>query len=180
MTPAEKEQFVQELAAKIRQNPNFYLVDMGGMTVAQSNNFRRKLFEKKLSVHMAKNSLIRKALEQVAAADGKSYDGIYPVLKSASSLIFAGEQANEPAKLIKDFLASTDKPVVKGAYLEEAAFTGEGILDTLVSLKGKAELLGEIIGLLQSPIANVIGGLQASGNKVAGLVAAIGESKAAA
>lgn len=178
MTPAEKEQFVQELAAQIRQHPNFYLVDMGGMSVAQSNNFRRKLFEKNLSVRMAKNTLIRKALEQVAASEGRSYDGIYPVLKSASSLIFAGEQANEPARLIKDFHVSTDKPVVKGAFLEEAAFTGDGVLDTLVSLKSKAELLGEIIGLLQSPMANVIGGLQAAGNKVAGLVAAIAESKA--
>ena len=179
MTPTEKVQFVQELADQIRQNPNFYLVDMGGMTVAQSNNFRRKLFEKKLSVHMAKNSLIKKALEQVASSEGRSYDAIYPVLKSASSLIFAGEVANEPAKVIKDFLSSTDKPVVKGAYLEEAAFTGENVLDTLVSLKSKTELLGEVIGMLQSPMSNVLSALQGQGSKVASLVAAIGESKAA-
>lgn len=170
MTKEEKAQFVQSLADQLRQQPNFYVVDMGGMTVAESNAFRGRLFEDKLEVHMAKNTLIIKALTQ----NGVDITPLEPVLKQSSSLILAGEVANHPAKVLKSFLVGKEKPVLKGAWIEQSAFVGPQSLDALVNLKSKNELLGEIIGLLQSPMKNLVGALQSNaGNKIHALLEAM-------
>lgn len=166
MTKQEKQDFVTHLAERIRKSPNFYVVDMGGMTVAESNKFRQRLFKDNLEVHMAKNTLIIKALEQVEG----DHAGIYAALKQPSSIILAGENTKEPARVLKEYTKTASRPVLKGAFVMETAFVGEGLLDTLISLKGKHELIGEIVGLLQSPMQTVLSQLQSGSNILGGLV----------
>lgn len=114
---------------------------------------------------MVKNTLLKKAMEQ---ANG-NYEGLYDVLKGNSSILFA-EVGNAPGKIIKEFRKKNDKPVLKGAYIDEAVFIGDNQLETLANLKSREELIGDIIMLLQSPAKNVISGLLSGKNKIAGLV----------
>lgn len=175
MTREEKASFVAQLAEKFKANSNFYVVDMGGMTVAESNAFRARLFKENLEVHMAKNTLIRKALE-VAGVDAAA---MAPGLKQSSSIIFAPEAANGPAKLLKEYLEGKEKPVLKAAFVEQTAFVGgDKLVDQLASLKSKQELIGEIIGLLQAPMSNVLGALESSKNTIGGLLKTL-ETRAA-
>jgi large subunit ribosomal protein L10 len=175
MTREEKSQFVVELSQKFKTQPNFYVLDMGGMTVSESNAFRARLFKEKYEVHMAKNSLIRKALE----AAGVDPAPMAAALKQSSSIIFAGENANAPAKLLKDYLGNKERPSLKGAFIEQTAFVGgDKLVDTLASLKSKDELIGEIIGLLQSPMSNVVSALQSGRDTLGGLMKALEERAA--
>ncbi len=114
---------------------------------------------------MVKNTLLKKAMEQ---ANG-NYEDLYGVLKGNSSIMFA-EVGNAPGKIIKDFRKKNDKPILKGAYIDEAVFIGDNQLETLANLKSREELIGDIIMLLQSPAKNVISGLLSGKNKIAGLV----------
>lgn len=167
MTKEEKAAIVEELSAKLAEQPNFYLLDMGGMSVAQSNTFRAKLFEAGLEVHMFKNTLIKKALEGQEDSHGELYES----LKQPSSLILVGsDNANAPAKVLKEFRKGSDKPTLKAAFIESSAYIGDDQIEGLSKLKSKAELLGEIIGLLQSPMANVMGSLKSGGDTLHGLL----------
>jgi large subunit ribosomal protein L10 len=132
------------------------------------NDIRRKCFDSDIKMQVAKNTLIKKALE---AASGE-YAELYDVLKGSSTLLFSNS-ANAPAKLIKALRASGDKPLLKAAYIDSAIFIGDNQLNALVNLKSKEELIGEIIGLLQSPAKNVISGLQSGKSKLAGIVKAL-------
>lgn len=173
MTKQEKIDFVEKLAADIKARPNFYVVDMGGMTVEQSSNFRRRLFKAKLQVHMAKNTLIKKALDKVGGVNAE----IYGALKQSSSLIFVNENNTEPAKVLKEFLATSERPVLKGAYIDSTTFLGEGkqLVDQLAALKSKNELIADIIAMLQAPMQNVLGGLENAKGTLGGLLKAIEE-----
>ncbi len=175
MTKQEKQAFVQQLASQLKEKPNFYVVDLGGLTVEQNNQFRRKLFQNKLSVQMAKNTLIKKAMEQA----GLDHSSLGSALTQSSSIIFVNEKMNEPAKVMKEYLAGKEKPVLKGALLENSAYTGPKVLDTLANLKGKEELIGEIITLLQSPMQNVLGGLLSGKDQIGGIVKALADRKQA-
>jgi large subunit ribosomal protein L10 len=121
-------------------------------------------------MQVAKNTLIKKAME---AAEG-DFSPIFDVLKGSSTILFT-KSATAPAKLIKQLRKTGDKPILKAAYIDSAVFIGDNQLDTLVNLKSKEQLIGEIIGLLQSPAKNVISGLQSSGNKLAGIVKTLQE-----
>jgi large subunit ribosomal protein L10 len=121
-------------------------------------------------MQVAKNTLIRKAME---ASEG-DYSEIFDVLKGSSSILFS-KTANAPAKLIKQLRKTGDKPLLKAAYIDSAVFIGDNQLDALVNLKSKEQLVGDIIGLLQSPAKNVISGLQSGGNKLAGIVKTLQE-----
>ncbi len=177
MTREEKADLVSKLSEKFKANSNFYVVDMGGMSVAESNAFRARLFKDKLEVHMAKNTLIIKALEEAGIDAVPMTDA----LKQSSSIIFAPDAANAPARLLKEYLQGKEKPVLKGAYLQQSAFVGgEKLVDQLASLKSKQELIGEIIGMLQSPMQNVLGALQSGKNTLGGLVKSLEERAAQA
>lgn len=170
MTKEEKTALVDELAAVLEHTPNFYVLDMGGMDSAQTSAFRRKLYENRLSVRMVKNTLMEKAL----AKRGVDTESLKGALKQPSSFIFVGENANQPAKLLKDHLkGGAELPKLKGAFIEHSAFVGEDQLDTLASLKSKQELLGELIGRLQSPMSNLVGALQSGGGTLHGLLKAL-------
>lgn len=170
MRKEEKQEIVQALTEQIKEYGNFYITDTSDLTVAKITTIRRKFFENGISLQVAKNTLIRKAME-AAGVDSSEFDG---VLKGSSTILFSSV-ANAPAKLIKELRRGGDKPLLKGAYIDTAVFVGDNQLDALATLKSKEELVGEIIGLLQSPAKNVISALQSGGNKLAGIVKTLQE-----
>ena len=166
MNKEEKHELVLALTEQMKEYGNFYITDTSNLTVAKINNIRRKCFENDITIQVAKNSLIKKAME----AAGGDYAAIYDVLKGSSSILFS-KSATAPARLIKKLRKEgSEKPIIKAAYIDASVFVGDNQLDTLVSLKSKEELIGEIIGLLQSPAKNVVSALQSGGNKLAGIV----------
>ena len=170
MRKEEKHEVVLALTEQIQEYGNFYITDTANLTVAKVNAIRRKCFESDIKMQVAKNTLIRKAME----AAGGDYSEMYDVLKGSSSIMFS-KTANAPAKLIKQLRKQGDKPVLKAAYIDSAIFIGDNQLDALVNLKSKEELVADIIALLQSPAKNVISGLQSGGNKLAGIVKTLQE-----
>lgn len=161
MKREDKTKIIEKLVVQLNANTKIYLADCSSLTVEKINQFRRSCFQKNVSVTVVKNSLLKKALEQ--AADSR-LTGLIPVLKGATAVMFT-EVGNAPAKLIKEFRAKNDKPVLKGAFVEENIYIGDKELDTLANIKSKNELIGDVIGLLQSPIKRVIGALQANAEK---------------
>lgn len=174
MKREEKEVIISEIADLLNTYPNVYIADTSAMTVEKTNQLRRLCFNKGVKMLVAKNTLIRKAME---SRDAESYNEIFGALKGTSALLFS-EGGNVPAKLIKEFRKGGDKPALKGAYIDTAIFLGDNQLDTLAAIKSKNELIGEIIGLLQSPATNVISALKSSGGKLAGIVKTLSERAA--
>jgi len=172
MRKEEKTQIIESLAAQLEQTPNFYLADISGLNAEVTAKLRRACFEKQIKLVVVKNTLLRKALEQKALTDAEL---LFPVLEGPSAVMFT-EAANAPAKLIKEFGKRYGKPILKGALVQECAYVGENQLDALVSIKSREELIGDIIGLLQSPVNNVISALQSNaGGKIAGIVKTLSE-----
>jgi large subunit ribosomal protein L10 len=176
MTKEQKNEVIDVLKEKFSQYNNFYITNTDALTVAQVNKLRRICFDKKIEVTVAKNTLIRKALEQI---DAERFSGVYDSLHGVTALMFS-ENPKEPAMLISSFRkdTNTEKPILKAAYIDTAVFVGDDQLDTLKTLKSKQDLIGEIIGLLQSPAKNVISGLNA-GSKLAGIIKALEDREAA-
>lgn len=174
MTREQKTEYIDELAAKLAESGVVYLTDTSSLDVETINTLRRRCFNNKIELKVVKNTLLRKAMEKV---EDKDYTELYGQLKGATSLMFS-EVGNAPAKLIKDFRKKSEKPLLKGAYVQESIYTGDNQLDILVALKSKNELIGEIIGLLQSPAKNVISGLNSGGAKLAGIIKTLQEKEA--
>ncbi|MCC7332202.1 MAG: 50S ribosomal protein L10 [Flavobacteriales bacterium] len=170
MNREEKNQYIVDLTEKLNKANIFYLADIAGLDAENSSKLRRSCFNGNIQIEVVKNSLLKKALEK---AEG-NYDDLYVSLKGNTSIMFS-EIGNAPAKLIKEFRKKSEKPVLKGAYIDQAIFVGDASLDALVALKSKEELLGEIIGLLQSPAKNVVSALKSSGGKIAGIVKTLSE-----
>ena len=152
---------INELVEKLNANNKIYLADCSSLSVEKVNQFRRACFAKNVSVSVVKNTLLEKALEQ--AADSRLVE-LIPALKGATALIFT-EVGNAPAKLIKEFRGKGDRPILKGAYVEETIYIGDNNLEALANIKSKNELIGEVIGLLQSPAQRVISALQNNAEK---------------
>ncbi len=174
MNREEKSSIVEELTAKFNEGSFFYIADSSELTVEQVNNLRGLCFEKEIELRVAKNTLIKKAME----ASEKDFEEMYPTLKGPTSLMFS-DVSNAPAKVIKEFRVKNEKPILKGASIDSAVFLGDDQLETLSNLKSKEELIGEIIGLLQSPAKNVISALQSGGSTIAGLLKTLQERDAA-
>ena len=172
MTKQEKHEIVKNLLAKLNENNIFYLADISELDAETSTKLRRMAFKRDVSLNVVKNTLLRKALE---AAEG-SYEEFYDVLKGNTSILFS-EVGNAPAKLIQEFRKKNKKPILKGAYIEEAIFIGDDKIDTLAQIKSKEELIGDIISLLQSPAKNVLSALQSGGTTISGLVKTLSEKK---
>jgi large subunit ribosomal protein L10 len=171
MTKQEKAQYIDNLVQELTDSNVFYLADTSGLTVDVVNNLRRRCYQTNIKMRVVKNTLLVKAMDRV---EGKNYGDLRNILAGATSIMFC-EVSNAPAKLIQDFRKKNDKPILKGAYIHEATFVGDNQLDTLVSLKSREELIGEIIGLLQSPAKNVVSGLTGAGSKIAGILKTLGE-----
>ena len=174
MTREEKTVVIEELVQKFADNSHFYITDASGMTVAETNELRSLCFEKGIEYRVFKNTLIQKALERMES-DYTPFDEA--VLKGFSGVMFSVENANAPAKLIKEFRKKSggESPLLKGASINTDLFIGEETLDTLSKLKSKAELIGEVITLLQSPAKNVISGLQGAGGRLSGILQTLSE-----
>ena len=170
MTKEEKNQFVEGLTAKLNNANIFYLADIAGLDAENSSRLRRTCFSNNIQMEVVKNSLLKKAMER---AEG-NYDEMFVSLKGNTSIMFA-ETGNGPAKMIKEFRKKSEKPILKGAFIDQSIFIGDANLDALVALKSKEELIGEIIGLLQSPAKNVVSALKSSGGKIAGIVKTLSE-----
>lgn len=170
MTKEEKNQIIDTLAEKLTNNNHFYLTDVSGLTVIDSNALRRLCFNKGISLEVVKNTLLKNAMERAERDYTESYD----VLKGNTAIIFC-EVGNVPAKLIREFRKKHDKPVLKAAFVEEVFYFGDEQLATLSDIKSKNEVIGDIIGLLQSPIKNVISALQSGGNKLSAILETLSE-----
>jgi large subunit ribosomal protein L10 len=175
MTKQEKNDVIEVLKEKFSQYNNFYVTNTESLTVEQVVRLRRVCFNKKVEMKVAKNTLIKKALESL---DNDRFSGVYDSLHGVTAIMFS-ENAKEPALIISGFRKdiNAEKPVLKAAFIDGDVFAGNDQLKTLTTLKSKNDLIGEIIGLLQSPAKNVISGLNA-GSKLAGIVKAL-EDRAA-
>ncbi len=171
MLKSDKTILIGELKDKLDNAPYFYLADSSTLTVEQINKFRALCFEKGIEVKVVKNTLVQKAMESLD--EEKGFDRLFDVLKGPTTLLVS-DTANLPAKVIKEYRGKDgEKPALKAAYIDSAVFFGDDQLDALAQLKSKDELLGEIIGLLQSPAKNVISALKSGGNTLSGLLKAL-------
>ncbi len=162
MTPAEKSQAIEVLKEKFSQYDNFYVTNTESLTVSQVNALRRTCFEKGVEMKVAKNTLIRKALESI---NNEKYSGLYESLNGVTALMFSNSP-KEPAVIISDFRGGKGTlPALKAAIIGDDIFTGDNQLASLKAIKSKNELIGEVIGLLMSPIGRVIAGLQQKAEK---------------
>ncbi len=172
MTREEKSLVIDDLTAQLADNNTIYLADISDLDAGATSDLRRACFKANVSLAIVKNTLLAKAMEK----SDKDFGDLPSVLKGNTSIMFS-DTGNAPAKLIKEFRKKADKPVLKGAFVEEAVFVGEDNLDTLVNIKSKEEVIGDIIGLLQSPAKNVVSALKSSGGKLAGILKTLSEKE---
>ena len=172
MTREEKSRVIEELTAQLAENSNIYLADISGLTAGVTSDLRRACFKANVSLAVVKNTLLEKAME----ASDKDFGELPSVLKGNTSVMYA-EAGNAPAKVIKAFRKKSDKPLLKGAFIEEAIYLGDDQLDALVNIKSREELIGDIITLLQSPAKNVVSALQSGGGKLSGILKTLSEKE---
>ena len=177
MTRTEKNNIVEELVERLGNSQFFYITDSSSMTVAQVNKFRRVCFEQNIEYKMYKNALIGKAFERMEDPNG-GYAETSATLTGASAIMFC-EHMKLPAEILTKFQKDGNaKPLLRAAYIDSSVFVGNDSLPDLIKLKSKEELLGEVLGLLQSPARNVISALQSGGTTIAGLIKALEERAA--
>ncbi|MFD1614836.1 50S ribosomal protein L10 [Gelatiniphilus marinus] len=172
MTREEKSQVIEELTAQLTNNANIYLTDISGLNAGITTDLRRAAFKANVQMAVVKNTLLEKAME----ASDRDFGDLPSVLKGNTSVMYS-ETGNAPAKLIKTFRKKSDKPLLKGAFIEEAVYLGDDQLDMLVDIKSKEELIGEIVGLLQSPAKNVVSALKSGGATIAGVIKTLSEKE---
>ncbi|AUP78259.1 50S ribosomal protein L10 [Flavivirga eckloniae] len=172
MTREEKSQVIEELTAELANCSNIYLTDISGLNAGSTSDLRRACFKANVKMAVVKNTLLEKAME----ASDKEFGELPSVLKGNTSVMYS-ETGNAPAKLIKNFRKKSDKPLLKGAFIEEAVYIGDEQLDALVDIKSKDELIGEIVTLLQSPAKNVISALKSGGGTLAGIIKTLSEKE---
>ena len=170
MTREEKSQVIEDLTTKLTEENIIYLADISGLNATDTSNLRRACFKANIKLAVVKNTLLGKAMEK----SDKDFGDLSDILKGNTSLMTC-ETGNAPAKLIKEFRKKSDRPLLKGAYIEEAIYVGDDQLEMLVNIKSKEELIGEVIGLLQSPAKNVISALQSGGGKLSGILKTLSE-----
>jgi len=171
MTKEEKNQAIAELVEQVSASPVVYLAETSELDAGSTSNLRRMCFQNDITLKVVKNTLLKRAMDEV---EGRDFSPLYETLKGNTTLLLANV-GNGPAKLIKEFRKKHDKPVLKGAYVEAECYIGDDQLQALADNKSKDELLGELIGLLQSPAKNVISALKSGGGTIAGLVKTLSE-----
>jgi large subunit ribosomal protein L10 len=170
MKKDEKTQFIDELAEKLSAVNNFYLTDISNLNVETTTKLRRICFKRNIQLKMVKNTLLKKAMLKA----GKDFEPLFDVLSGSTSIMFS-EVANDPAKLIREFRRTSPKPLLKAAYVQESIYLGDDQLETLINIKSKDEMIGIVIGILQSPLRNVISAMQSGGNQLSGIVKTLGD-----
>lgn len=172
MRKEDKKVLIDSLAQKLEETNNFYITDIAELNAEDTSNLRRLSFKNDIKVVVVKNTLLKKAMDSV----DKDYSELYPTLVGNTAIMFT-EAGNAPAKMIKEFRKKKDKPLVKGAYIEETVYIGDDQLDFLVSIKSKDELIADIVALLQSPAKNVISSLQSGGSALSGILKTLSEKE---
>jgi len=172
MTREEKAQVIDELTTQLADNSNIYLADISGLNAGMTSDLRRACFKANVQLAVVKNTLLEKAME----ASDRDFGDLPTVLKGNTSVMYS-ESGNAPAKVIKTFRKKSDRPLLKGAFIEETIYLGDDQLDMLVDIKSKEELIGEIITLLQSPAKNVVSALQSSGGKLSGILKTLSQKE---
>lgn len=172
MRREEKNSIIDGLKEQINNASHFYLTDISNLNATDTSNLRRKCFEKEIELVVVKNTLLKKALEQ---SEG-NFEELYDILKNSTSIMFC-DTGNIPAKLIKDFRKSSERPVLKAAFVEESIYLGDEQLEMLSSLKSKDELIADVLALLQSPMTNLLSALQSGGNNMAGALKTLAEKE---
>jgi large subunit ribosomal protein L10 len=170
MKREQKHEIVKELKEKMETNGNFYLADVSCLSVNALNQLRQMLYEKGITIQVVKNTLVRKALEESKIEN----EELKSNLTGPSSIIFC-DKINEPAKIIKTFRESHERPLVKMAYLEETLYVGDDKLNELAKLKSKEDLIADVLQLLQSPMTNLINSLNSSKNNLGGILKSLSE-----
>jgi len=170
MTRQEKNDAIENLKEALAGVKNLYLADIAGLDSAQTSALRRACFKENIQLQVVKNTLLAKAME----ASTQDFGELTEILKGNTSLMFS-ETGNAPAKVIKNFRKKSEKPILKGAFIEEAIYIGDDQIDALVAIKSKEELVGDIITLLQSPAKNVVSALQSGGGKLSGILKTLSE-----
>ena len=173
MRKEEKSQLIDTLTEQLQSSNTVYITDISNLNVEVTNRLRRLCFKRDVKLIVVKNKLLLKAMER----SDKDFSGLYETLKGATSIMLS-EVNNEPAKLIKEFRKTSDRPILKGAFVEEMSFVGDKSLDALISIKTKNELIAEIILALKSPANNVISALQSGGHKLSGVLKTLSEREA--
>ena len=173
MTKEEKQSMIDELSNSLDNNGVIYITDISELDAAATSALRRQCFPKNIKLSVVKNTLLKKAMENVK---GKDFTELYDVLPGPTAIMLS-EVGNVPARVIKDFRKKNNKPLLKGAFVEESIYVGDDQLGTLVDIKSKDELIGEIVGLLQSPAKNVISALNSGKSTIAGLVKTLSEKE---
>ena len=170
MTKAQKAQEIKDLTEDLSSVKNLYLTDIAGLDAVQTTALRRACYKANIKLSVVKNTLLAKAME----ASETDFGELQGVLKGNTSLMFS-EAGSAPAKLIKNFREKSDKPILKGAFIEEAIYIGDDQIDLLESIKSKEELIGDVIAILQSPAKNVISALQSGGTNLSGIIKTLSE-----
>lgn len=170
MKQEQKSVIIDGIAQDLADYQHVYITDISGFTVETVSQLRRLCFRRDIKLKVVKNTLLKKAMEQSTI----DYSEIFPVLKGETSIMLSNT-GNAPAKLIKEFRAKNKKPLVKAAFIEGTAYLGDDQLETLCNIKSREELIGDIVGLLQSPAKNVISALQSGGSTIAGVVKTLSE-----
>jgi len=168
----QKSQIIDQIAKDLADYSNVYVTDISGFTVETVNQLRRICFRKDVKIKVVKNTLLKRAMDKSES----DYSEIYPALVGETSIMLSNV-GNLPARIIKDFRIKNQKPLLKAAFIEQASYFGDNQLDALCNVKSREELIGDIVGLLQSPARNVISALQASSGKLAGIVKALSEKE---
>lgn len=172
MKREDKIVIIDQLTAEINQAKHFYIADIGGLNAIETIALRRLCFKEDVKLLVVKNTLLQKALER---ANGQ-YEELYPVLSGPTSIMIT-DTGNVPAKMIKNFRKKHLKPELKGAYVEECVYVGDNLIDKLITVKSRQELLADLIAQLQSPMNNVISSLQSGKHILAGLVKTLSEKE---
>ncbi|TYB74548.1 50S ribosomal protein L10 [Bizionia gelidisalsuginis] len=172
MTREEKALVIEELTAQLAENANIYLADISGLNAVSTSNLRRACFKADIKLAVVKNTLLSKAME----ASDREFGDLPATLKGNTSVMYS-ETGNAPAKVIKAFRKKSDKPLLKGAFIEETVYIGDDQLDALVDIKSREELIGDIIGSLQAPAQNVVSALKSSGEKLSGILKTLSQKE---
>lgn len=172
MTREEKSQVIKDLTAQLTDTSIIYLADISGLDAGTTSNLRRACFKADVKLSVVKNTLLAKAMEVTE----KDFGDLPSTLKGNTSIMIA-ETGNAPAKVIKEFRKKAEKPLLKGAFINEAVYVGDEYLETLSNIKSKEEVIGDIVGLLQSPAKNVVSALKSGGGKIAGILKTLSEKE---
>lgn len=172
MRKEDKKQLIDSLSQQLDENNNFYLTDVSELNALDTSNLRRLCFKYGIKMQVVKNTLLRKAMEKA----GKDYAELYETLKGNTSIMFA-EAGNVPAKMIQEFRKKSERPLLKGAFIEEMTYLGDEQLSFLITIKSKDELIADVIALLQSPAKNVVSALQSGGGILSGILKTLSEKE---